>query len=92
MVADEGAYDRVVPVHDPANRCVPPHRGRGPLGLLRLTGVCAATVGLGHQTGTRRCTSTTTALPVQLDGEPVGLLAGAQVTVESAHHALLTIG
>ncbi|WP_199539217.1 diacylglycerol/lipid kinase family protein [Desertihabitans brevis] len=67
-----------------------PHRRRWRLGL---TAVRAATVGLGHQTRTRRYAFRTTSdLPAQVDGELVALPAGAQVTVECAHHALLTIG
>lgn len=67
-----------------------PHRSRWRLGG---TAVRAATVGLGHQVRTRRYGfSTTTDLPAQVDGELVELPAGALVTVECAHHALLTIG
>ncbi len=67
-----------------------PHTTRWALAMMTLR---AVTVGLGHQKSVSRYEfSTEVPLPGQFDGEIFDVPSGASVVVESAHHALRTLG
>ncbi|MBM6622285.1 diacylglycerol kinase [Micrococcaceae bacterium RIT802] len=82
--------DAVVPSDGRFEVIALPHSSRWALALMTLR---AVTIGLGPQDSVERYAFTTTSpLPVQLDGELLKIPAGASIVVESAHRAIRVIG